>query len=81
MQKFSWDKMKSMFIDIYAEVYTVEEMEGLATFFESPVGQGFIKKQPQMTTLMMSKMQGLVKEIMADQMKEAEKLKNENSHN
>jgi uncharacterized protein len=78
-QKFSWDKMKGIFVDIYADVYTVEEMEGLSQFFESPIGQGFIKKQPQLTSAMMTKMQSLMQEIMAEQMKEADKLKNDTS--
>ena len=63
-EKFAWKNLKKMFIDIYAEVLTVEELNGLIKFYESPIGQAYIKKQPQLTTLTMQKMQKLMGEAM-----------------
>ena len=64
LEEFKWAKIKDMFIDIYAEVLTIEELEGLIKFYESPIGQQYIKKQPQLTTASMIRMQKLMEEVM-----------------
>ncbi|MEA3346868.1 MAG: DUF2059 domain-containing protein [Candidatus Auribacterota bacterium] len=66
MESFSWEKMKTMFIDIYAEVLSLEELDGLIEFYESPIGQKFIKKQPQLTAATMRRMQELMREMMPE---------------
>jgi uncharacterized protein len=73
LEKFSWDRMKGMFVDIYAEVLSLEELEGLIAFYESPIGRKFIKKQPELTSATMQKMQGLMQELMPEIQKEVEK--------
>ncbi len=65
-ENFSWEKMKPMFVDIYAEALSLEEMKELITFYESPVGQKFVKKQPQMGEAIMSKMQEIIEKIVAE---------------
>ncbi len=44
--EMSWDKMKDDYIQLYMSVYTEEEIQGLITFYESPVGQKMIEKMP-----------------------------------
>jgi len=73
MRKFTWEKMKGMFVDIYAEVFTVEELEGMIAFYESPIGRKFIKKQPQLTAATMQKMQVLMQEMMPEIQEEVKK--------
>jgi len=70
LKKFSWKKMKGMFIDIYAEVFTTEELNGVIAFYESPAGQKFVVKQPELMQVTMQKMQGLMAEIMPELQKE-----------
>lgn len=41
-------EMITEFDAIYAEIYTVEELEGIKAFFSSPAGQSMIKKQPEL---------------------------------
>jgi len=72
MERFSWERMKDMFIDIYAEVFTVEEINGLIEFYESPLGRQFIEKQPQLMQATMAKMQALMQEMMPQIQKEVE---------
>lgn len=72
LDKFSWSKMKSIFVEIYAEVLTLEELQGLIDFYESPIGQKFIKKQPQLTAATMQKMQDVMQEIMPEIQKQVE---------
>ena len=73
LKKFSWKKMKTMFVDIYAEVLSLEELEGLIKFYESPIGQQYIKKQPELTAATMKKMQVLMQDLMPEIQKEVEK--------
>ena len=74
MKKFTYDKMKGMFVDIYAEVFTVEELEGMIAFYESPIGRKFIKKQPQLTAATMQKMKVLMQEIIPEIQEEVNKV-------
>ncbi len=66
MEKFSWEKMKPMFIDIYAEVFTAKELDDIIAFYESPAGRKFIEKQPELMSVTMQKMQALMAEIVPD---------------
>jgi hypothetical protein len=43
-----WDKIKEDIIDIYVDVFTKEELEGIIAFYKTPVGQKLIKKQPEL---------------------------------
>ena len=73
MEKFSWKRMKSIFLDIYAEILSLEELEGLIAFYESPIGQKFLKKQPQLSLATMEQMQLLMQEMMPDLQKAVDK--------
>jgi hypothetical protein len=79
LEKFSWAKMEGMFVEIYAEVFTVEELEGIISFYESPAGQKFIAKQPELMAKTMEKMQTVMAELMpaiqAEAMKVHEEIK------
>jgi hypothetical protein len=60
---FSWETIKPTFIQIYSEVFTEEELQGMIDFFKSPIGQKWIAKQPQLQAATMQKMQGLMMEL------------------
>ncbi len=75
LEKFSFQSMKGMFIDVYAEVFTKEELDGVIAFYESPAGQKFVVKQPELTRIMIQKIQTLMAEIQPELRKEAELLK------
>lgn len=57
---FSWEKIKPTFIEIYAETFTPEELQGMIAFFKTPIGQKWIEKQPQLQAATMQKMQSLI---------------------
>ena len=63
-EEFTWDKIGQTFVDIYAEVFTKEELEELTRFYESPIGRKFVEKQPQLQATTMKRMQTLMREIM-----------------
>jgi hypothetical protein len=66
VEEVTWEKMKGVFIDIYAETFTSEELEGIITFYETPIGKKFLEKQPQLTTVTLQKMQELVQGVMPE---------------
>lgn len=70
LEKFSWANTKGMFVDIYAEVFTGQELQGIIEFYESPAGQKFVEKQPQLMQVTMQKMQALMAEMMPEIQKE-----------
>ena len=59
----SWEKIKPMFISIYADTFTAEELQGMIAFFKSPLGQKWIEKQPQIQMATMQKMQAVMMEM------------------
>lgn len=65
----SWEKMRPMYVSIYAETFTPEELQGLIAFYKTPVGQKWIEKQPQLQAAIMQKSQSMTKDIMPSIMK------------
>jgi hypothetical protein len=63
-EEISWEKMKDLYIQIYSESFDQEEIDGLTTFYESPVGQSFTAKMP----LVMQKTMGLMQQRMGPMM-------------
>ena len=63
-KELSWEKLRPEFEKLYAETYSLEELNGLIKFYESPVGKKFIQKQPEMQRKSMLMMQQLIMKIM-----------------
>ena len=57
---FSWDKLQPAMLKIYTATYTEEELDGLLTFYKSPVGQAYVKNTP----ILMNKTMDLLQERM-----------------
>jgi uncharacterized protein len=45
-EEMAWAKLKPVYIQIYQETLTQEEIDGLSAFYASPAGQAFINKMP-----------------------------------
>lgn len=63
-EELTWDKIGGMFAEIYASVFTAEEMKELTAFYESPIGKKFTDKQPELQAATMQKMQGFMMTLM-----------------
>ena len=61
MKAIDWDKM---FSEIYAEVFTKDELTELIRFYKSPIGEKLLEKQPQLTSATMQKMQVEMSKVM-----------------
>ena len=67
-KQLSWDALKGDFIQAYAEAFTEDELKGMTAFYDSPIGQKLIEKQPAVTEKMgrltQQKMMGVMPTIM-----------------
>ncbi|QCF27614.1 DUF2059 domain-containing protein [Hydrocarboniclastica marina] len=59
--EISWEKMSSLFVQVYAESFSQEEIDNLIAFYESPTGQMFVAKVPQVMQRSMALMQQRMK--------------------
>ena len=46
-EELSWDNMKEDFIELYASVFTEEEIKAMLGFYRSPAGQKLNRKMPE----------------------------------
>jgi len=72
--ELSWTSMRPLYVQIYKETFTQEEIDGLIAFYRSPVGAAFVEKMPLAMQKSMSIMQarvGPLMERMSAAMKEA----------
>lgn len=64
MKELCWENLKPEFEKLYAETYSAEELRGLVKFYQSPLGQKFIEKQPEMQQKSMAMVQRMMMRIM-----------------
>jgi hypothetical protein len=55
--ELSWERMKTVNIEIYRNAFTQEEIDGLIAFYESPIGKVVVEKVPQVMQKSMVEMQ------------------------
>lgn len=63
-QEFTWDKVKDDYIQIYADTFTEEELNGLIEFYKSPTGKKFTEKMPDLMQKSMQISQKQMQNIM-----------------
>ena len=44
----NWTRLEPQFTQIYASTYSEQEIDGLISFYKSPVGQEMVAKQPEL---------------------------------
>jgi len=68
-EEMSWEKYEPMFVQIYSESFTQDEIDSMIAFYRTPGGQAVIKKMPmvmQHTMQMVQKQMGpLMQKIQA----------------
>jgi hypothetical protein len=63
-EEMSWEKMRAVYQQVYAESFTQEEIDGLIAFYESKAGKAFVTKMP----VVMQKSMTLMQERLAPMM-------------
>jgi uncharacterized protein len=76
-EEIAWDKMRPLYMQVYQETFTQEEIDGLLAFYTSPAGIAYVEKMPvvmQKTMAitrsrmapMMEKMKAAIQQAVAD---------------
>jgi uncharacterized protein len=63
-EEMTWDKLRPLYVQIYQESFTQEEIDGLIAFYESPAGVAFVEKMPVVMQKSMSIMQSRMATMM-----------------
>ncbi len=65
--RMSWEKMRPVYVKMYSETFSGEEIDGMLAFYQSPAGRAVLEKMPQLVSKIMalaqSQMAGLMPEI------------------
>ncbi|WP_215776908.1 DUF2059 domain-containing protein [Paludibacterium sp. B53371] len=52
----SWDKIEPVYLEVYKDNYTDDELKGMLQFYSSPAGQAVIRKSPKIVTQILFRM-------------------------
>jgi uncharacterized protein len=63
-EEMTWDKLRPLYVQIYQESFTQEEVDGLIAFYESPAGAAYVEKMPVVMQKSMSIMQSRLAPMM-----------------
>jgi len=61
-----WEKMRDMYVDIYVDVFTEEELVELTQFYKSPLGRKLVEKMPELMQKSMQKTQAIMQKKMPE---------------
>ncbi|BBB69796.1 hypothetical protein UNDYM_5543 [Undibacterium sp. YM2] len=70
--EMTWEKLEPIFIEIYSNSLSQEEVDGIAAFYRSPAGKAYVSKIPVIVQQSMGAMQKVITPMM-DKMMEASK--------
>ena len=59
----SWDKMKPIYVSVYAETFSAGELQVMINFYKTETGQKWIEKQPHLQAAIMQKSMGVLGDI------------------
>jgi hypothetical protein len=59
-QEMNWDRLEPLFVKIYRDSFSQEEVDGMLAFYKSPAGQAVIHKMPLVLQNTMTEMQKLM---------------------
>ena len=62
-EELSWEKLEPGMVQTYASVYSEQELRDLVEFYESPLGQKFIRKMPELMTATMQLTQDMMQDF------------------
>ena len=73
--RLSYEKLKPMYVQIYVEIFSEDELDGIVSFYKSPAGKAMVEKTPQMLQRMMPMMQKLMGDLQPEIQKIVEEAK------
>lgn len=70
---FVWEQMRDLYVDIYVDVFTEDELKELIRFYQSPLGQKVLKKMPELMQKSIEKTQAILQDKMPEFQKRLQK--------
>ena len=67
--ELEWKKLEPMYLSIYKESFTEEEVAGMITFYKTPAGQAVINKMPGLMQRTMLEVQKIMSGLMPQMQK------------
>jgi uncharacterized protein len=64
--RMNWQKLKPLYVKIYSDTFTEDEIGGISDFYKTPAGQAFLKKGTLLTLNTMQALQGIFSDIEAE---------------
>jgi len=62
-QELSWDKLKDEYVSLYADLFTDGELKDMIAFYQTPSGQAFVNKQPELVKRSMDISQKMLTQV------------------
>ncbi len=78
-QALAWSQMRPMYVDLYKQSFSKEDVLAMAEFYESPAGQSLLDKTPTLMQNLMVAIQQKMTPLMADLQKDLEKISSESA--
>jgi uncharacterized protein len=72
-EQMTWETLEPMYLRIYRDSFTQEEVDGMIAFYESPAGRAVVRKLPLVMQNTMAEMQKLMRPVMEKLTKAAQK--------
>ena len=63
-EELSWSKLEPVFIRIYRNSLSQEEIDGMIAFYKTPAGQAVVKKMPTLIQQIMAEMPAMIGPLM-----------------
>lgn len=79
-EQLSWENLKKVYIPIYRESFSQEEIDGLISFYGSPAGKAMVEKMPVVMQKTMVAMQQMMGPMMQEVQKAAAEAAEEAKH-
>lgn len=75
--EMTWDKLEPIFIEIYSNSLSQEEVDGIAAFYRTPAGKAYVSKIPVIVQQSMGAMQKVIAPMMEKMMDASKKMTEE----
>jgi hypothetical protein len=60
-EMLNWDALLPMYLRVYRESFTQDELDGMTAFYKTPAGQAVVKKMPVVMQRVLGEMQVMLK--------------------
>jgi len=71
--ELSWEQMEPLYVKVYQQAFTQEELDGILAFYRTPAGKALVKKTP----VVMEKTMAAMQERMGPMIQKLEKIQQE----